>query len=161
MSNDRVCSRIVGYGESQVGRLACIILGNFLQKQLSGKPLVLVVEDGILVAMAIEDALIDRGMDVAVATTLANARALVGQRIPDAVLLDLQLPDGHTLDLASTLHAQGCAVAFSSAFGEEAVPASHDFAYHFKKPVSADFLADWVVEALWQQQNPQRHGSGS
>lgn len=121
----------------------------------------MVVEDGILVAMAIEDALIDRGVDVVVATTLANAHALVSQRLPDAVLLDLQLPDGHTLDLASTLHEKGCAVAFCSAFDEDAVPASHAFACHFKKPVCADLLADWVVDVLVRLQNLQRQGSGS
>ncbi len=123
--------------------------------------MVLVVEDGILVAMAIEDALIDRGVDVAVATTLANARALVEQRRPDAVLLDLQLPDGQTFDLASTLYEQGCVVAFSSAFDEDAVPASHDFARQFKKPVSADLLADWAVEVLGLQQSHQQRSSQS
>jgi|GEM_PF-1803811 len=123
-------------------------LGNFLQKQSSDGPLVLVVEDGILVAMAIEDALVDRGIDVAVATTLAMAEALVAQQLPDAALLDLQLPDGLTLDLARSLHERGCAVAFSSAFDADAVPASHGFATQFRKPASPDLLSDWVVASL-------------
>ena len=108
----------------------------------------LVVEDSILVAMAIEDALIDRGMDVAVATTLTAATSLVAQRAPHAALLDLQLPDGNTLDLARELHDQGCAVAFSSAFNAEAVPPSHAFAAQFQKPASPDLLCDWVVASL-------------
>ncbi|MCX7284610.1 MAG: response regulator [Novosphingobium sp.] len=120
----------------------------------------LIVEDGILVAMAIEDALIDRGVDVAVATTLTNAHTLVERRLPDAVLLDLHLPDGHTLDLASTLHEQGCAVAFSSGFDKDTLPPSHDFALHFKKPVSPDLLADWVVESLCQKQEQRQSSRG-
>lgn len=134
------------------------VQGNILQKQIPDKPLVLIVEDGILVAMAIEDALIERGVGVAVATTLKNAMTLVGQRVPEAVLLDLHLPDGDTLDLASDLHERGCAVAFSSGFDRDALPASHDFARHFKKPVSPDLLADWVVESLWQQKEQQQGG---
>lgn len=136
-------------------------MGNILQKQTCGKPLVLIVEDGILVAMAIEDALNERGVDVMVATTLENACALVEQDTPDAALLDLQLPDGHTLELATALKARGCAVAFSSAFDEDAVPASHDFAVQFKKPVSPEWLADWVVDCLTQQHKYQRQSSAS
>lgn len=123
-------------------------MGIFLQKQNTAGPLVLVVEDGILVAMAIEDALIDRGIEVAVATNLATAEALIAARTPDAALLDLQLPDGLTLDLARALHERGCAVAFSSAFDADAVPASHGFAAQFRKPASPDLLGDWVVASL-------------
>lgn len=123
-------------------------MGIFLRKQNSAEPLVLVVEDGILVAMAIEDALVDRGVKVAVATNLATAEALVAQRLPDAALLDLQLPDGLTLDLARSLHERGCAVAFSSAFDADSVPASYRFAAQFTKPASPDLLGDWVVASL-------------
>lgn len=119
----------------------------------------LVVEDGILVAMAIEEALIDRGVEVAVATTLNNALKLVEQRVPDAVLLDVHLPDGHTLDLARSLHDQGCNVAFSSAYDDDSLPPTHDFAVRFKKPVSPDLLADWVVEALCEQLEPRQQGN--
>jgi DNA-binding response OmpR family regulator len=123
-------------------------MGSFLEQGRSCNPLVLVVEDGILVAMAIEDALIDRGMDVVVATTLASALRLVAQRAPAAALLDLQLPDGDTLDLASQLRDMGCAVAFSSAYDARAVPSSHAFAAQFQKPTSPDLLCDWVVASL-------------
>lgn len=108
----------------------------------------LVVEDSVLVAMAIEDALIDRGMDVVVATTLTSAAGIVAQRAPDAALLDLHLPDGNTLDLADQLRDMGCAVAFSSAYDAEAVPPSHAFAAQFQKPASPDLLCDWVVASL-------------
>jgi len=125
-----------------------LFVGIFLQNHDSGKPHVLVVEDSILVAMAIEDVLVSRDLDVSVATTLSVAEALIELRTPDAALLDLQLPDGYTLDLARKLYERGCAVAFSSAYDAEAVPSSHAFARQFRKPASPDLLGDWVVASL-------------
>lgn len=119
--------------------------GPFTVQIDSEAPLVLVVEDSVLVAMAIEDALIERGFRVEVATTLAGAKALLAQRTPVAALLDLHLPDGNTLDLALQLHAAGCAIAISSAYDPEQIPAKHAFASQFHKPVSPDILAEWAV----------------
>lgn len=110
--------------------------------------LVLVVEDSVLVAMAIEDALIERGLTVLVATTVAAAEQIVAVQMPDVALLDLQLPDGLTLDLAHRLGDAGCTVAISSGLDSGAVPDSHNFAIQFRKPFSPDLLADWVVTAL-------------
>lgn len=107
-------------------------------------PHILVVEDSILVAMAIEDALQERGFSVVVASTLAGARELVDKQTPAAALLDLQLPDGFSLDLALHLHGQGCPVAISSGFERDSIPEGHDFAAQFRKPVSPEILAEWV-----------------
>lgn len=104
----------------------------------------LVVEDSVLVAMAIEDALQERGFAVAVASTLAGALDLVTERVPAAALLDIHLPDGETLDLASRLNGAGCAIAISSAFDAEAIPDDFGFAVQFRKPVSPDILAEWA-----------------
>lgn len=108
-------------------------------------PLALVVEDSVLVAMAIEDALIERGFVVEVASTLLAAQALLARCQPVAALLDLHLPDGNTLDLATTLHAGGCAIAISSAYDADAIPDGHSFAAQFRKPVSPDILAEWAA----------------
>lgn len=108
-------------------------------------PLVLVVEDGLLVAMAIEDALLERGFGVQVATTLARAEEIITQNLPQAALLDLQLPDGHSVELARRLHEAGCRVAISSALDSGEVFESCHFAARFGKPASFDLLADWVA----------------
>jgi DNA-binding response OmpR family regulator len=110
--------------------------------------LVLVVEDSVLVAMAIEDALIERGVKVLVASTVAAAEQIAEVHAPSVALLDLQLPDGFTLDLACRLRDEGCAVAITSALDSGAVPDSHRFAVQFRKPTSPDLLADWVVATL-------------
>lgn len=125
-------------------------------------PLVLVVEDGLLVAMAIEDALVERGLQVAVASTLEAAGRVVEQRCPDVALLDLQLPDGYSLDLAADLHATGCRVAICSGLDSGSVPESHSFAVQFRKPTSPDLLADWVVTALatFEKSACSRSGTG-
>jgi DNA-binding response OmpR family regulator len=118
------------------------------QTDAQGDPLVLVVEDSVLVAMAIEDALIERGLTVLVATTVAAAERIIEVRPPRAALLDLQLPDGYSLDLACRLHDRGCEVAITSALDSGTVPESHRFAIQFRKPTSPDLLADWVVAVL-------------
>lgn len=110
--------------------------------------LVLVVEDSILVAMAIKDALIERGLMVLVATTVTAAEQIVEVHSPVVALLDLQLPDGLSLDLASRLRDMGCQVAITSGLDSGAVPDSHRFAIQFRKPTSPDLLADWVVTTL-------------
>lgn len=106
--------------------------------------MVLVVEDSILVAMAIEDALQERGFSVSVAATLAGANDIVAKSLPVAALLDIQLPDGESLELATRLHEAGCAVAISSAFDAEPGPDHYAFAVRFSKPVRAETLADWA-----------------
>ncbi|WP_231471378.1 response regulator transcription factor [Novosphingobium sp. CECT 9465] len=111
-------------------------------------PLILVVEDSVLVAMAIEDALQERGFAVVVTSTLAGAKELIGQQMPAAALLDLQLPDGISLDLASHLHRNGCRVAISSGFDSQGNCEGHDFAVQFRKPVSPDILVDWVTAVI-------------
>lgn len=108
-------------------------------------PMVLVVEDGLLVAMAIEDVLLERGFDVLLAASLAAAEEFIAQAMPQAALLDLQLPDGQSVELARRLHEAGCRVAISSALDSgEALESCH-FAARFGKPVSPDLLADWVA----------------
>ncbi len=107
-------------------------------------PFVLVVEDSVLVAMAIEEALQERGFSVAVASTLAGAIELVATRVPAAALLDIHLPDGESLDLASRLYGAGCAIAISSAFDADAIPDDFGFAVQFRKPVSPEVLAEWA-----------------
>ena len=47
------------------------------------------------------------GFTAATATTLADARAELAQGLPDAVLLDLNLPDGSGMELLEELSGNG------------------------------------------------------
>ena len=103
---------------------------------------VLILEDSVLVAMAIEAALADRGYDSIVAGTLAAAHERLGRTVPVAALLDLHLPDGNAVELACSLHARGSKVAICS--GSDLLPNTCDFAASFRKPVVAAELVEWV-----------------
>lgn len=105
---------------------------------------VLVLEDSVLVAMALEAALADHGYDAIVAGTLAAARERLGSTVPVAALLDLHLPDGTSIMLSRSLHERGCRVAMCS--GTDVLPEECDFAASFRKPVAAAELVRWVEQ---------------
>ena len=60
---------------------------------------ILLVEDDPPTLWRLQDALAKAGFDVAAAATLAEARASLAGRVPQVLLTDLQLPDGHGVDL--------------------------------------------------------------
>lgn len=109
---------------------------------------VLVLEDSVLVALALEAALADYGFDAIVAGSLAAAEERIGRFPPVAAVLDLHLPDGNALALAEKLDAQGCKVALCSGMDTATVPPGYEFAARFRKPVAAEELARWVVVAV-------------
>ena len=65
---------------------------------------VLIVDDNAAFRRIARGALADRGYDVvAEAQTVAEARTAVAESSPDAVLLDVNLPDGNGIALAGEL----------------------------------------------------------
>jgi len=60
---------------------------------------ILLVEDDPPTLWRLQDALVKGGFDVAAAATLGEARASLTARVPRVLLTDLQLPDGHGVDL--------------------------------------------------------------
>jgi DNA-binding NarL/FixJ family response regulator len=60
---------------------------------------ILLVEDDPPTLWRLQDALAKAGFDVAAAATLGEARASLAGRVPRVLLTDLQLPDGHGVDL--------------------------------------------------------------
>ncbi|HJX61047.1 MAG TPA: response regulator [Dehalococcoidia bacterium] len=58
------------------------------------RPQVLVIEDDLAVARILRICLREAGFDASEASTGGEALAIVQQQPPDAVVLDLQLPDG-------------------------------------------------------------------
>lgn len=68
--------------------------------------LVLVVDDEPLVAELLGDVVVDRGADVIVVGTVADALTMIRERQPGAIMIDVNLPDGSGLDLARDLVSQ-------------------------------------------------------
>lgn len=60
---------------------------------------ILLVEDDPPTLWRLQDTLVKAGFDVAAAATLGEARASLTSRVPRVLLADLQLPDGHGVDL--------------------------------------------------------------
>ncbi|MDF8333541.1 hypothetical protein [Novosphingobium cyanobacteriorum] len=114
---------------------------------------VLVLEDSVILAMAMEEELAERGHTVCAAATVAAAeQCLAEARSFDVALLDMRLPDGTPDALARKLLAAGCAVALVSGVGKDEV--ADDLAHLplFRKPAPLHLLADWVDGVL----RPQR-----
>ena len=109
---------------------------------------ILVVEDSVLVAMAIEAVLTDRGYDVIVAGSLAAARQRLRQGTIAAALLDVNLPDGTSLDLAREFVALTIPVAICSGIDSGSVPTGYPPTERFEKPIAPERLADWVDGVL-------------
>jgi DNA-binding NarL/FixJ family response regulator len=60
---------------------------------------ILLVEDDPPTLWRLQDALVKAGFDVAATATLSEARASLTARVPRVLLTDLQLPDGHGVEL--------------------------------------------------------------
>ena len=63
------------------------------------KPHALLVDDDLGFVLGLAEAVQREGFTVSTATTLAQAREEIARQEPDALLVDLQLPDGSGLDL--------------------------------------------------------------
>lgn len=66
---------------------------------MTSGPLILLVEDDDLLRSRLARAFADRGLDVREVRTVAEAREAAEAEAPELVLLDLRVPDGHSLDL--------------------------------------------------------------
>jgi two-component system KDP operon response regulator KdpE len=111
---------------------------------MSGEPRVLVVDDEQQILRALRTSLRGAGYDVETAATAETALAAAAMRPPDAVILDLVLPDGTGIDVCRELRGWSSApVILLSAVGEErekvaALDAGADD--YVTKPVGIDEL---------------------
>jgi CheY-like chemotaxis protein len=83
---------------------------------------VLVVEDEPIVAMAIEDMLLDLGcVVVGPAAHLSQAHALAEGETLDAAVLDININSGRTYAVAETLRRRGVPYAFATGYGADGI----------------------------------------
>jgi CheY-like chemotaxis protein len=101
----------------------------------AGSHRVMVVEDEALVAMLVEDALLDAGFDVlGPAATVQEAIALLERERPDAVVLDLNLAGETSTPVADMLAAKGIPYVIATGYGASGLPAGHQDAMVLAKP---------------------------
>jgi DNA-binding response OmpR family regulator len=84
---------------------------------MTGLVKILVVEDDALIAMELEERLVELGHTVlGPALTLEAAETLASQDRPYAALLDANLAGKSSVDLGAALFAQGVRVAFCTGY---------------------------------------------
>ena len=106
---------------------------------------ILIVEDDPHIAANLAELLEHEGHQAVIAATVAGARGQIQTRIPDAVFLDLHLPDGSGLDVLNSSEGVPFVVITGSP-EEESVDIAFDrgVVAYLVKPFS---LAD-VLEAI-------------
>ncbi len=102
---------------------------------------ILVVEDEALVAMLVEDALLDCGAVVlGPAATVAEALRLLDGERPDAAVLDLNLAGETSAPVADALAARGIPFVVATGYGAEGLPQAHATVPVLPKPYDPDDL---------------------
>ncbi len=113
----------------------------------SSHPRCLVVEDQVLIGMALEDYLHDAGMQVAGPFESCN-RALAWAQVetPDVALLDYRLEDGFCTEVARTLLQRGVPVIIYSGYPRGAdLPEDLRDVTWIEKPVDQATLLDVLM----------------
>ena len=103
---------------------------------------ILVVEDEALVAMLVEDALLDAGAIVlGPAATVAEALGLLEREpAPDAAVLDLNLAGETSTPVANVLAERGVPFVVATGYGASGLPPGHAKVPVLAKPYDPDEL---------------------
>lgn len=112
---------------------------------------VLVVEDEALIALMIEDVLIDAGCEI-VGTTgkLETALALARNARPDIAVLDISIRGGKVYPVADHLLTLGIPFVLASGYGEWTLPENLRNRPRLQKPFTKVELQQ-RVKGLWKQ----------
>jgi two-component system, NtrC family, response regulator AtoC len=117
------------------------------------RPFLLVIEDDDTISLSLKVFFEGRGCDVATVSTGTTGMALCRKEMPDAVILDLRLPDMHGIDVLQAVKKDypEISVIVMTGYGEveEAVKAMKLGAeYYFQKPIDLDELAVIVDKSI-------------
>ena len=123
---------------------------------------VLLAEDELLIAIALEDELTEAGFWVAGPfTSCAPALTWLDENTPDVALLDVKLADGLCLEVARTLVRRGVPLVLFSAGIFPAVQAEFRDVTWFEKPVDYDDLIQTLHELVDRRGRTDRDLTGS
>ncbi|MBC9033815.1 response regulator [Sphingomonas sp. JC676] len=108
---------------------------------------VLVVEDEMTIALVIEEALSDLGVQVVgPASRLDMALRLAREERIDAAILDVNIRGGNSYPIADILTERGIPFLFCSGYGEWALEERHRERPRLTKPYSSKDLESRVLE---------------
>jgi len=110
---------------------------------------ILVVEDEMIVAMLIEDILMDGGATVVgPAARVAKALDLLGTESVDAALLDVNLAGENTMPVAEELRRRGIPFAFATGYGAAGLPEGFATQPLLQKPFQERDLQEVMARVL-------------
>ena len=110
---------------------------------------ILVVEDEMIVAMLIEDILMDNGATVVGPAARVNkALDLLGSEAIDAALLDVNLAGENTMPVAEELRRRGIPFAFATGYGIAGVPEGFTGQPLLQKPFQEHDLNQVLAQVL-------------
>jgi light-regulated signal transduction histidine kinase (bacteriophytochrome)/CheY-like chemotaxis protein len=110
---------------------------------------VLVVEDNLIIALDTEEMLRKMGVKtVRLASGAAEALKLIEQHLPGFTLLDVNLGEETSFDIAERLLARGAPFAFTSGYGEPvAFPDQFSDVLRLRKPYSLNSLRELLTSS--------------
>jgi CheY-like chemotaxis protein len=110
---------------------------------------ILVVEDEMIVAMLIEDILMDNGATVVGPAARVNkALDLLGTEEVDAALLDVNLAGENTTPVAEELRRRGIPFAFATGYGAAGLPEGFTTQPLLQKPFQERDLQEVMSRVL-------------
>lgn len=102
---------------------------------------ILIVEDEILLAMNLEDMLVELGHNVvAVATRMPEAMTLAADSEIDLAILDLNLSGALSFPVAEILRARGVPFLFATGYGLQGLSEEYKNEFMLAKPYGIDEL---------------------
>jgi len=110
---------------------------------------VLLVEDEMMIAMMLEDMLIDLGHSVVgIAPSLKTALHLAGSETFDVAILDINLAGERSFPVAHLLRERGLPFLFSTGYGSAGLEDPFGAVMTLKKPYQIDDLARAVDQIV-------------
>ncbi len=108
---------------------------------------VLIVEDNFLIALDTQEMLTELGVtSVRTAGTVEEALEMIAAQVPDFCLLDVNLGQEKSFDVAERLFALGVRFAFATGYGErDAFPVHFADAAIVSKPYTIDRLRQAIA----------------
>ena len=108
---------------------------------------ILIVEDEMLVAMNVEDMLLDLGHEVAgIASRLAPALALAAEAEIDAAILDVNLAGEASFPVAELLDERGIPFLFATGYGLQGIEERYRSRILLQKPFRCIDLGEALAQ---------------
>jgi DNA-binding response OmpR family regulator len=118
------------------------------QSKLSGRR-VLIVEDEAMIAMMIEDMLVDLGCEiVGPASQIAQALRVIESEEFDAAILDVNLNGVQIFPVAEALRAKGVPFVFATGYGASGISIEYRNRLVLQKPFKQQQLENALIALL-------------